>query len=317
MQTLADFHYDVASAISLGQRECQEDAVAADFPTGAGLGFAVVADGMGGHAAGDVASKIVVTEVFSELKLRTGDPDALENSVTEILRGAAFSANECVRYHSDTCPDTQGMGATLVAPVMVANRLYWISVGDSPLYLYREGLLVRLNEDHSMVPQIDFLVRKGLMDEDEALSHPDRNCLTSVLAGQRIPQIDCPAEPVMLFDGDIILVASDGLQFLDEMRISDLLQQSAGGSSSDIAACLMSDVQALADPDQDNVTLCVVKVAQGTAEDRTGATPVATLVPPPVSPLRHKRKSVTVMASISRSKAAMSYRLTSDNSARS
>jgi len=315
MQALAEFRYDVTSAISQGRREYQEDAVAADFPTGAGIGFAVVADGMGGHAAGDVASKIVVTEMFSELKLRSGDPAAMEAGVGDILRSAAFSANECVRYHTDTCPETEGMGATLVAPVMVANRLYWISVGDSLLYLYREGTLLRLNEDHSMVPQIDYLVSKGLLGEDEALRHPDRNCLTSVLAGQRIPKIDCPEEPVMLFENDIILVASDGLQFLEESEISDLMRLNAHRSSAEISACLMQDVAALADPDQDNISLCVIKVQRDAAVQASLSPPVPATLPAAVSPMRHKRKSVTVMASISRNKAAMTYRLTSENSA--
>jgi len=79
----ADLQYDVASAISLGKRDVQEDAIICDFPLGSELGFAVLADGMGGHAAGDIASKIVVTEVFSELKLQSGDPKGMEGDIAE------------------------------------------------------------------------------------------------------------------------------------------------------------------------------------------------------------------------------------------
>ena len=176
-------HYDVASAISLGQREFQEDAIIADFPLGTELGFAVLADGMGGHAAGDIASKIVVTEVFSELKLRSGDPKHMERHISKVLLDAAQTANDCVGAHSSCYPGTRGMGATLVAPVLMGDRLYWVSVGDSPLFLFRDGKLMQLNEDHSMAPQIDYLVRSGVMDPAVAMHHPDRNCLTSVLIG--------------------------------------------------------------------------------------------------------------------------------------
>ena len=91
----------------------------ADFPAGAGMGFAVLSDGMGGHAAGDVASKIVVTEIFSELKMQSGNPKGLEEDISGILQAAVQSANDCVRYHAETNPETMGMGATLIALVFV------------------------------------------------------------------------------------------------------------------------------------------------------------------------------------------------------
>jgi len=225
----ADLQYDVASAISLGKRDVQEDAIICDFPLGSELGFAVLADGMGGHAAGDIASKIVVTEVFSELKLQSGDPKGMEGDIAEVLLGAALAANDCIGAHADAEPGTEGMGATLVAPVLMQNRLYWISVGDSPLFLYRNGSLTQLNEDHSMAPQIDYLVRTGVMEPETALNHPDRNCLTSVLAGNEVPRIDCPATPVQLMDGDIVIAASDGLQFLENPEIADILIDSMKG----------------------------------------------------------------------------------------
>lgn len=256
----ANFHYDASSALSLGQRDQQEDAIVADFPIGTGMGFAVLADGMGGHAAGDVASKIVVTEVFSELKLMAGKLEAMEHNIGSILREAVLGANECVRYHSDSYPTSQGMGATLVAPVLIKNRLYWVSVGDSPLFLFRNGTLRRLNEDHSLTAQFDYLVGKGLMKSEDALAHPDRNCLTSVLAGQEIQQIDCPHAPVELMHDDIIIVASDGLQFLAEARIAELITAQTDKSSAEISSALMNDLDELNDPGQDNVSLCVVKV---------------------------------------------------------
>lgn len=167
----AKFHYDASSALSQGQRDNQEDAIVADFPVGTEMGFAVLSDGMGGHASGEVASKIVVTEVFSELKLMAGDLEDQEQNIASVLREAAIGANECLHLHANASPESLGMGATLVAPVLIKDRLYWISIGDSPLYLFRDNKLHRLNEDHSLTPQFDYLVSKGMM-EPEGVDSP-------------------------------------------------------------------------------------------------------------------------------------------------
>ncbi|MCF6233713.1 MAG: protein phosphatase 2C domain-containing protein [Rhodobacteraceae bacterium] len=271
MPNSIDLVYDVASAISLGQREVQEDAIICDFPIGAPFGFAVLSDGMGGHAAGDIASKIVVTEVFAELKLQSGNPEAMENGIVTILQGAATSANDCIRVHAGNDKTTRGMGATLVAPVLMADRLYWVSIGDSPLFLFRDGTLKQLNQDHSMAPQIDFLARVGMIKTDAATSHPDRHCLTSVLAGHDIARIDCPETAVKMHHGDIVIAASDGLQFLENSKISEVLTELAFATSAEISTALLCALEQLGDPDQDNVSFCVIKVLD-TAEPARKAT---------------------------------------------
>ncbi|MGR3290015.1 MAG: PP2C family protein-serine/threonine phosphatase [Paracoccaceae bacterium] len=259
MRPSPEIRYDVASAISQGQRSYQEDAIITDFPLGSEVGFAVLADGMGGHAAGDVASKIVVTEVFSELKLQSGDQFSFEENVCDILLDAALSANECVNGHVNRNPDTAGMGATLVAPVFVRDNLSWISIGDSPLYLYRKGILKQLNEDHSMAPQIDLMVASGMLGAEAGANHPDRNCLTSVLIGDEIPRIDCPKTPIKLHDGDLLVVASDGLQFLSNTQIENALADCSHLSSREISEVLLRTLEKLADPDQDNISFSVIK----------------------------------------------------------
>lgn len=309
MYPSADFVYDAASALSRGRREHQEDSVVADFPVGAGMGFAVLADGMGGHAAGDVASKIAVTEVFSELKLQTGDPAMPGSLLGQILHDALMSANECVRYHAEANPETEGMGTTLVAPVVLADRLYWISVGDSPLYLFRDGELHRLNEDHSMVPQIEFMVARGIIDSQMGLNHPDRNCVTSVLIGADIPQIDCPAEPLKLRAGDIVLVASDGLQFLTDDEIAALVAAHADRSSAEISAALMRALERLDDPDQDNTSICVIRVAEKSRAPAQVQTQAAT------APDKRKRSTVAFMATKGKSKNIRTYRVSLEKSA--
>ena len=252
--------YDVASGISQGARDYQEDAITADFPVGAEAGFVVLADGMGGHAAGDVASKIVLTEVFSELKFHFADVEAFESRAPEILRGVADLANETLRQHTRSHPETDGMGATLVVPALVENRLWWISIGDSPLFLYRNGRLSQLNEDHSMAPQIDFMVKSGLLDAEVGQNHPDRNCLVSVLMGSKIAKIDCPARPIELKAGDIVVCSSDGLQFLTNAQIEKVLARYRKTRSTEIAERLLDELNRLDDPDQDNISFTVIKV---------------------------------------------------------
>lgn len=252
--------YDVASGISQGARDYQEDAITADFPVGAEAGFVVLADGMGGHAAGDIASKVVLTEVYSELKFHFADVETFEARAPEILRNITDLANATLSEHARNHPETRGMGATLVVPCLIENRLWWISVGDSPLFLYRNGRLTQLNEDHSMGPQIDFMVQSGLMTAADGASHPDRNCLISVLMGTRIPKIDCPAQPYPLKAGDILVCSSDGLQFLTNAQIEKLLTRYRKTRSTEIAERLLDELGKLADPDQDNISFTVIKV---------------------------------------------------------
>ncbi len=260
--------YDVASGISQGARDYQEDAITADFPVGAEAGFVVLADGMGGHAAGDVASKIVLTEVYSELKFHYANVDAFEARAPEILRDVADLANQSLRQHASNHPETEGMGATLVVPALVENRLWWISIGDSPLFLYRDGKLSQLNEDHSMAPQIDYLVQAGLLDAEDAAKHPDRNCLVSVLMGSKIAKIDCPAKPQVLKAGDIVVCSSDGLQFLTNAQIEKVLAKYRKTRSTEIAERLLEELHRLADPDQDNISFTVIKVNNASVRPR-------------------------------------------------
>ena len=260
MKQPSDIQFDSVSALIQGARDYQEDALVADFPLGSEIGMIVLSDGMGGHAAGDVASKIVMTEVYSELKFQSGDAEGFELFLPEILLSAAQSANECISAHVEQTPDSAGMGATLLGVVIANTRLYWISVGDSPLYLFRDGELHQINEDHSMAPQIDLMVVSGMLEPEAARNHPDRNALTSVLSGEEISKIDCPMEGIELYEGDIVIAASDGLQFLEENLIVDIVTDYCDAQATDLAQAFLNAIEDLSDPDQDNTSLSVVKI---------------------------------------------------------
>ncbi len=254
------FEFDTATALDKGRRAYQEDAVIADFIANSDLGLVVLSDGMGGHAAGDVASNIVVSEVHATLTRKERNLTAGQASVTRDLHDAAMAANARLRAHVKSHPETRGMGATLVATAIVDGALYWISIGDSALLLFRDGELIQLNEDHSMAPQIDFMADAGLLTPEQAENHPDRNTLTSALNGTEISKIDCPEQPLPLQPKDILLVASDGLQFLAEHDLRDAVHRLHEAPSDRIARQLMAQVTAVDDPNLDNISLSVIKV---------------------------------------------------------
>lgn len=259
MTTNADLRLDAASAIGQGRREYQEDAIVSDFPIGGEIGIAVVADGMGGHAAGDVASRIAVTEVYGELKYRAADPDRFLRHAPHILREAAEGANACIAGHIHANEETRGMGTTLIALAVARSQLFWVSVGDSPLFLFRDGQLRRINEDHSLAPQIDGMVKMGMISAEDARTHPDRNCLTSALCGSPISHVDCPEAALDLAVGDIVVAGSDGLSFIDDERIREIVSEHRRDSSAEIAKALIAEIEAISDPAQDNVCFTVIR----------------------------------------------------------
>lgn len=277
--------YDVATALWQGARPYQEDTLLIDFHGGMDRGFAVLSDGMGGHAAGDLASRLVVIDAASHLKFLMHDGVALEESLVAELKSAIGAANEVLRDRAAEDRRLRGMGATFLATVLFEDRLYWASVGDSPLYLWREGKLRQLNADHSMAPVIDQMARSGEISRSEAANHPDRNALTSVLMGGAVKAMDVPATATVLDPGDVLIQASDGVQFLEDARICDVV--SKGGNSRAIAAALMEALHALGDPAQDNVAMVVLQLTQAPesavatkqTRDTTGHT-LATLATP-------------------------------------
>ena len=151
-----------------------------------------------------------------------------------------------------------GMGCTLIGAHISSEGLRWISVGDSLLYLYRNGKLVHLNADHSMSPVIEESYRAGKITKEEALAHPNKNALRSAVMGADIPLIDSPKNPMQLFHGDILIVASDGLLTLPESKICDILGKSLGKTAGELAKVLVGAVDAVNKPHQDNTTIQIL-----------------------------------------------------------
>jgi PPM family protein phosphatase len=216
----------------------------------------MVADGMGGAAAGEIASAICA-EAFAEIDLiRTGGDAA--------LRDAIRTANRRIVERAASDPSAAGMGTTVTAALIGDDgRVVIANVGDSRAYLLRDGNLRQLSEDHSVVAE---LIASGQISEDEAEHHPQRSVITRVLGAESTVQVDIFWLDAA--DGDTILLCSDGLTtMVPEQRIAELL--AAEQTCEKIAQSLVD--AALAAGGEDNVTAVVFRV--GPRDESIAATP--------------------------------------------
>jgi protein phosphatase len=203
------------------KRKHNEDAYALDE----GEGLFIVADGMGGHAAGEVAAKITV-ETISEFIAATRQKEEATwpfkynhelDFNSNRLAIAIEKANERVMSAVAAQPWLKGMGTTVVAGLLNEKVLSLAHVGDSRAYLYRSGELTRLTDDHSWVHE---QVSAGILTEDEAKTHPLKNVVTRALGGG--PSVSPDLREMKFSPGDIFLFCSDGLTtMLSDEEIRD------------------------------------------------------------------------------------------------
>ena len=157
------------------------------------------------------------------------------------LRAGVEAANAAVRAKQQSDAALAEMGSTLVAALVPGQRLYWASMGDSGLWLFRAGQLRRLNEDHSMRPLLFDLVELGRMTREEALADPRAHHLRSAITGRDLPLVEIAADGYRLKADDVVLLASDGLEVLSEARISGLNAQ-RGTDARGLARALLDAV---------------------------------------------------------------------------
>jgi serine/threonine protein phosphatase PrpC len=188
------------SATDVGRvRRVNEDGVLTRSPL-----FAV-ADGMGGHAAGEVASSVALTTLAAHLEAHLDTAPTLD---ADTVVAAVRAANAAVFDRAAERPDLRGMGTTLCAVVLTgaADRLVIVNVGDSRVYVVQDGALTQITRDHSYVEE---LVAAGALTREEARTHPHRNIVTRALGIEPSVQVD--AWEVALTPGDRYLLCSDGL----------------------------------------------------------------------------------------------------------
>ena len=244
-----------------GKREYQEDDYGLLDGSDLGLdgsehSMLLVADGMGGHVGGATASGLL-SKTFVEAYPQASGP------IVDRLWDCLETANKALADAIAENPKLDSMGSTLVAAVVSSEGLNWISVGDSPLWLFRKGKLERLNADHSMAPILADLVAKGHMTKEDAARDPRRHALRSAVMGDDIHLIDVSSQPVAVEQGDRLLLASDGLLTLSDQEIAAILQQTQDAPLEDSAAALIQAVEAAEHPYQDNATILLYAPVEG------------------------------------------------------
>lgn len=236
------------------RRENNEDAIACDEA----LGLALVADGMGGHLAGEVASGLAIVTVREALDAALSGGGGIEPAAA--VRAALEQANREIHTRAGRDPICAGMGTTAALVLAHDGRMLIAHVGDSRVYRLRSGALEQLTTDHSLVQE---LIETGFLSEEEARHSMNRNVITRALGIAAEVEVDLRTEP--LEAGDLYLLCSDGLtDLVSDARIGELLRETDGGPAA--ARALVEEANACGG--MDNVSVILVR-----AGDPAGAAP--------------------------------------------
>lgn len=241
----------IVSAISdIGKkRESNEDAMFASQDKN--LPLYIVADGMGGHNAGDIASKMAV-DIIKDRFISNKENLNSSRKIKKFLENILIETNEIIYNKSISESTCEGMGTTVVLAYYFNNKVYIGHVGDSRAYIIRDNNISQITDDHTLVNE---LIKKGSITESQALNHPQRNIITQAL-GTSI-EIEFDIDMVDFSVGDILLLCSDGLyNMLDEKNIMETLNE---------YECLKDGVKALVDKANgnggvDNITVITIKL---------------------------------------------------------
>jgi len=221
-----------------------------------------VADGMGGHAAGEVASAIAVRTLEESAKVFT-HPDIDEESADDLFLQSIQSAESALKSAVDDNPELSGMGTTLTSLFLRGNSVALLHIGDSRCYRIKKEKVEQLSHDHTVIQE---LIDQGRLSEDEIANHPQRSLLTQVLMGSG------SIHPMLLVKdvkvGDKFLLCSDGLSsVLSELEINKIIK--AGG---DLLGNLLAAVRERGAPDNVTIILSeVVDLIQATELEKFGA----------------------------------------------
>ncbi|MBI2940725.1 MAG: Stp1/IreP family PP2C-type Ser/Thr phosphatase [Chloroflexi bacterium] len=240
------WRYEVGAETDVGQvRELNEDAIFAGPVGAAETLLAAVADGMGGHAAGEVASRLAIETLVDTVERQSARRPG------ERLRQAVLAANRAVWERSAQVAVERGMGTTLTAALFVGAQLEIGHVGDSRAYLFRAGTLRQLTQDHSWVAE---RVSEGHLTPEEARVHPYRHVITRVLGGD--PRVEVDQVSLALQHGDVALLCSDGLTAdVDDQMLAARL--AAGLPAGETARALVALANARGGVD--NISVIVVR----------------------------------------------------------
>lgn len=234
-----------------GRRESQQD-FCAHVEWDSGQYLLVLTDGMGGASGGELAGR-AAADGFKNAFLSDEQKDSRRR-----LLSALDGANTAVYEKKYNNPALLDMGTTLVGVAVVHDKLHWVSVGDSPLWLITGDKIIRLNADHSIGGLLDLRAHAGEITWEEARRSNQRNMLLAAVQGTDLEYIDAPLEPYQLQPGDTVILASDGIETCSLDELTEIV--TAGRPSpSDIVDVVLEAVVSHNRPGQDNATLVVYR----------------------------------------------------------
>ncbi|SHJ58340.1 Stp1/IreP family PP2C-type Ser/Thr phosphatase [Tepidibacter formicigenes] len=217
------------------------------------IGIFIIADGMGGHKKGEVASKLAVENTLYFLRknlIKCNYED--ENEITSILKQSYNYANTIVYRTSLYEKEHEGMGTTLTTALVYNDNLYVANIGDSRCYLFRNGRLEKITNDNSLIQE---LIDKGAITEDEALTHPQRNVITRAIGTDEYIKIDFYKENVT--KNDKILLTTDGLT--NSVPIEDM--EKVLNSTIDLDSCCTKLISLAKDKGgHDNISVICISI---------------------------------------------------------
>jgi protein phosphatase len=256
---------EMASATHTGMvRAHNEDSIGID----AAIGLAVLADGMGGYNAGEVASGIAVTLITKETRetvLRIppyeADAETGEPMATRILRNVITKANSSIYQAANTQPQYAGMGTTLVMALLCDNQICVAHIGDSRLYRQRGGELEQLTRDHSLLQeQID----SGMISKEMARRSQNKNLVTRAVGIE--PDVDAEINTFEVAEGDVFLLCSDGL---NDMVEDEDIHLTLSSLSANLPLAASQLVQMANDNGgRDNISVILIRVKRSFAAER-------------------------------------------------
>ena len=249
---------ETASGLFQGDRKQQQDSVDSFGHKSTGLTLLALSDGIGSAGYGNLASRLIVRTAMTNLRGRLTEIATGSEPVSEVLHGAALAANRTLASAVAEHPDKKGMGGTLILSVITSAHMYFLSIGDSPIYRLRGSELIRLNKLHSLASGLDGLAAMGKLDPKVARSMAARSTLTSALTGQKLAKVDVPVEGEAVQPGDILLLASDGIETLSEQELATLMVSAHEDGAARTVAGIIGAIEKAGKQGQDNVAVTVV-----------------------------------------------------------
>ena len=215
----------------------------------------MIADGVGGNNSGEVASRTTISKLVEYIRKNKLGKKLGEQKIKDYFEKCLEKINKDIYTLSKIQPENEGMATTITIAYIVDGDLYVVNVGDSRAYLYRDGILTQITEDHTYV---NALLQKGIITKEEALAHEKKNIITKAIGGEEFTKPDFFRTSAL--KDDIVVLCTDGLhgEISDEV-ISKIIEN--GESMQDICISLANKANQCGG--RDNITVICLKIREG------------------------------------------------------